>query len=59
MKRNTLCWIAAMIAGLATGHARLQAEPLGTAFAFQGRLTDGGAPAMSRPLQWECFQRRG
>ena len=40
---KVLAWTLAVLAGLLAGP--LAAQPLGTAFTYQGRLQDGGAPA--------------
>lgn len=37
--------VAACVLAVVASTAQLQAQPLGTAFTYQGRLNDGGAPA--------------
>jgi len=46
MRSRRLCAMMAMVAVLMAGHSMVSAQtPMGTAFKYQGRLTDGGSPA--------------
>jgi trimeric autotransporter adhesin len=48
--------VLAMLAGLSTLTSQLSADPLGTAFTYQGKLTDGGSAANGNyDLRFELY----